>query len=318
MKVDDPQYEEMGRRQRALQERHAGDWLRLIRDLGREWEFRRGLLQCRLGLGSNHPWPDYNAAAENWAWVESVRADAHFREAITSGSLFLAQVPNLRLSGDIFDNAGWIAFLGAPERRWLYELEINHGSLRGAAGAMAASRDFSHLHTLVLVRNRLGPEGGVALAASRSFDRLSWLRLAHNKLDARAVRALAEAPFLKRLTVLDLQYNRIDPEAAIALAASPLTRLEFLGLANNRIGPAGAAALASSPHLHRLIALDLTDNFLGDDGAVVLANSPLLRQLSLLNLSYNRITRSGADALERSPSRSPALAIDLSGNPINA
>jgi uncharacterized protein (TIGR02996 family) len=316
MRVDDPRFEEMGRRQRSLQERHEGDWLRLIRDVGREWEFRRGLLQCRFGSG-NIQWPDYNAAAENWAWVESVRVDGYLREVITSGSLFLAQVPTLRLDGHIFDDAGWIAFLGAPERRWLYELEINQGSLRAAVGVMAASEAFSRLHTLVLVRNRLGQEGGMALAASRRFDRLSWLRIAQNKLDTRAVRALAEAPFLKRLTVLDLQYNRIDPEGAISLAASPLTRLEFLGLANNRIGPAGAAALASSPHLHRLKAIDLTDNFLGDEGAVVLANSPLVGQLNLLKLAYNRITRSGADALGRSPFRGPALAIDLSGNSIN-
>jgi hypothetical protein len=319
MKVDDPQYEEMGRRQRALQERHRDEWLRLIRDLGREWEFRRGLLQCRLGSGSTHPWPDYNAAAENWAWVESVRVvDGFLPEASTFGSLFLAQVPTLRLGGPGFDDAGWVAFLGAPERRYLRELEINNSSLQAVVGAMAVSTDFSRLHTLVLVRNRLGPEGGVALAAARSFDRLSWLRIAQNKLDTRAVRALAEAPFLKRLTVLDLQFNRIDPEGATALAASPLARLEFLGLANNRIGPAGAVALASSPHLRRLKALDLTDNFLGDEGAVALANSPLLSQLNVLKLAYNRITRSGAEALDRSPFRRPALAIDLTGNSINA
>jgi hypothetical protein len=129
--------------------------------------------------------------------------------------------------------------------------------------------NLTHVTTLYLSDNDLGPDGARALAHPDSpFKHVTTLILRSNRLGPEGARALAhrDSPF-KHVMTLDLSHNNLGPEGARALAHpdSPLKHVTTLHLSFNNLGPEGARALAhpDSPFKH-VTKLELGDNGIPD------------------------------------------------------
>ncbi|KAH9255270.1 hypothetical protein BASA81_006710 [Batrachochytrium salamandrivorans] len=181
-----------------------------------------------------------------------------------------------------------------------------------------ALRVNSHLTTLDLSLNQIGPSGATELASVLAENRtLRHLNLSDNNLGNRGAEALAAGlQYNTTLQSLNLSSNAIDQIHFITLALEK-ARLAELSLACNRIDCEGAEALAvllGRNHHLRSLCLECTQ--LGDQGVEILSLG-LQRShgLAKLDFSHNEIRDLGAKYLCLALAGNQTLcALNLFGN----
>jgi uncharacterized protein (TIGR02996 family) len=269
----DSRREDLEARERALLERHEGEWLGPVRGLVKRWTFRRGFLEG-VGLGAEefltHAEALCSQAPVRLARLEFGPDTAHGTLARLCRCSHLGRLDAVRLCFDPYqvDDAGLRALAGCPPLlRRLDTLSATECMVSGAGlRAVVTSPHLLRLRRLHLNDCGLAGEQGVRpLADSPQLARLADLSLRENALGDRGVRVLAASPNCGRLVSLDLAGCGVTDAGAEALARSPhLGRLEWLYLYENRLTQRGVRVLAYSRGLARLREVWLWDNRIGE------------------------------------------------------
>ncbi|KAI9216362.1 hypothetical protein BC828DRAFT_393713 [Blastocladiella britannica] len=131
----------------------------------------------------------------------------------------------------------------------------------------ALTQPQQRLTQLVLVANKLGPNGATQLARFLPST-LTYLALPSNQIGDSGAAALG-AKLSPSLTVLYLGNNAIGDSGAAAIAARLPPSLTVLGLSSNMIGTTGAFAIAAGLP-PSLTELNLNNNAIGDAGAAAI------------------------------------------------
>ena len=188
-----------------------------------------------------------------------------------------------------------------PRLTGVEQLELGGNKLGKKGAAALAVAPLESVAALTLSSNNIGDAGLQALARAPWLGQLQSLVLRKNKLGPDAITALAQAP-MPRLTELDLSKNPLGDAGCQALAHAPwLATLQTLRLNGADLGPGGIAALAQAP-LEALRLLSLTGNPLQTAGAQALASAPWLARVRRLDLLPEDVDKAeGARALVDSP-----------------
>jgi uncharacterized protein (TIGR02996 family) len=307
-------------RARRLEGRHRDSWLRPLRGLVENAEFRRGFVErAEVDAETFLDHGDELFAAEPVSDVCFVRLQPEHLPTLATRP-WLGHVRRLEMQPrDTESRVGRFphnpplpaealaALFGSPFWHRLTELDLSLSGLRRPeAEALAAAPGLARLERLELDRCMLGDDGLAALAASPHLTRLTALLVRGNMIGRPGIQALAHARGLPGLAVLDLSENDTGPPAAEALATSPLLgRLRELTLDGRgqagRLGDEGLAALAAAPGLAGLTVLRLGSCGIGADGVEGLSRSPHTAALHTLELGRNELGEGAAAPLARAP-----------------
>jgi Ran GTPase-activating protein (RanGAP) involved in mRNA processing and transport len=181
-------------------------------------------------------------------------------------------------------------------------LNYNRVSDSGCEKLSELADALTHMESLCLASNEIGPYGSAALArAFKRWEYLRWLNLSRNPLGDSGIHALLDE--LSRCDIelfgIDLTDTRCGSDGATALsvAAPHLNSLRDLRIGENDIGPEGITILSSGlRNLDQLLYLELADTAMGcralcDALLPALVSIP---HLLYLGLRRNNITSSTA------------------------
>lgn len=337
---DDPEYDALEARERALLKKHRAKWIKPLPKLkqqtwgsyseffaGRRW-FRRGLVEYFTIAKPKA----FELHAEELAkgpsrYVQFLEWSRNVTKAIVDSPL-LPRLRGIGLAQRVYE-AGLFPELDPERVAGLQELSAHEQGLDSAGLTMLLDTlRHTTLRALELGFNDLVAEDLDRLVAWEGFTNLRTLHLGLNTgpRDAEGILAaiprLLESPRIAGLHELDLWGNDLGPAEAAAIASSPhLGRVVELKLNNNRdLGDEGVSLIARSKSLPSLRSLTLWSVRMGDEGAVAITESESSRSLAVLQIQDNTIASRGFEAIAQSPNLSNLRALDLSsqnGPPIS-
>jgi uncharacterized protein (TIGR02996 family) len=333
MDADDPARLDLEDEVQDLLAEDGEEWAAPLPGLVREWEFRRGFVECipllsaafrthadrlfdALPLRELHPFIPERDMAQDMAVLARCPQLAQL-EALDFGKCTLyppgSFVPGLVARGAYLRDQDFQVLLESPYLTRLTTLNFpRHGIAGPAIQALVDSPVLSRLTRLDLTGcHALGDTAARLLASARRAHSLQVLRLQGTSIGPDGLRALVHSTCFPRLHTLGIDVRRPlsrrtrNTAAALPdlLAGPLLAQLTTLEIGHSpvtghiRLGDEGACRLAGSPHLSRLTALDLNSKGISAAGLEALAASPQLAGVTRLNLSGNTLRDTGARAL---------------------
>jgi len=324
----DPARPDLARRERALRQAHAAEWVAPLAGQATRCTFRRGFIAA-ITLPAA-AFVEYGAELLTLAPIRSVRL-TEVAGAVDGLMVCasLARLAELDLSGNELGDLLARRLLTCPLLLGLAELALAANGLTDQTVRALSALPWTALARLDLAHNHvhdIGPLLGLHtlqhldvshndLATMPKFARPLIVQIAGNPLgDAGAISFMANAHACADGT-LDLSGCGITAVTINRLIDWPARqKLHTIAVDHNALGDAGVVSLVNAGGLDQLRRLRLVNVSATNPAAVALVGSDLFPRLLNLDLRDNRIGPTGVDLLWNSDRRHPQLVLKLAGN----
>lgn len=283
------------RREQQLLKKYSSVWSKATGKITKRIEFRRGFIEhVSIAAAKFLDVADKLFETAPLTEIRLLQVKNDFQKVFSSDAL--ARVLGLNLHDSALGVSRIAPLASSPHLGKLRELNLDRAAVRLGGLTALVGAEMPSLRILRLRKNNLDQRAGELLANAPFISHLTTLEMGGNDIGPDGVTALLGANSLN-LTELDLSTisHRGDELARILAGSAHLTKLRRLDLATNTLCDNGLEVLLKSPHLAGLMGLRLSDNPLTNAGAFALARSSL--RLHSLDLDRTRVGPDGERAL---------------------